>query len=119
MRVRSVETTDVTDSRGYPASATSADKGRKVRQADRLGDDDRGAFLVFEAVMSAVLIFTAILFFTGVGRPTDAAEPGGIDLGQNAADILAILKSREFGDRPFNDVNATELGWGWVTRLVD
>jgi hypothetical protein len=81
-----------------------------------LGDDERGMFAVMEAIMVAVLVFTAILFFTGVGRPTDSAEPGGIDLAQNAADILDILRSRTFQGRPFADTAASD---GWVTALVD
>ncbi len=81
-------------------------------------DDEAGAFPVFEAVMVAILIFTAILFFTGVGRPSDPSEAGGIDLAQNAADILSILETREFGSPtavPMQDVGATP---GWVTLLV-
>jgi hypothetical protein len=94
------------------AIARVATTGGQVRRWDA---DDRGTFQVFEAVMVAVLIFTAILFFTTTARPTDPSEPGGIDLSQNAADMLDILKARTFAGAPFADVGATD---GWVTNLV-
>ncbi len=63
--------------------------------ARRLRDDERGALPVFEAIVAGMLVLTAILFLTAVGRPSPAAGESGIDLGQNAADTLAILRDRD------------------------
>lgn len=69
------------------------------RGARSLRRDDHGAFPVVEAILVAVLVMTAIIFFTSVQRPSNAAEEGGIDLSQSAADTLALLKAKEFGIR--------------------
>lgn len=58
-------------------------------------DDDRGAFLVFEAVLVAVFIFTAVLFVTSLQRPTEDLERGDVNLGLIASDTLRVLQSRD------------------------
>lgn len=75
----------------------------------RLRHDDAGVFPVVEAILVAVLVMTAIIFFTSVQRPTTAAEEGGIDLGQVAADTLQLMQS---------SVQGTETFEGWATNLT-
>lgn len=58
--------------------------------------DEEGSFLVLEAILVALLVLTAILFFTNVQRPSAGAGEGGLDLGQVAADTLQILQQRTF-----------------------
>ncbi|MEA3144262.1 MAG: hypothetical protein QOG31_1586 [Thermoplasmata archaeon] len=58
--------------------------------------DEGGAFPVVEAILVAVLVLTAILFFTSVQRPTKGAESRGQDLGQVATDTIGILQRRTF-----------------------
>lgn len=52
--------------------------------------------LVVEAILVAILVLTAVLFFTSVQRPTAGAESQGVDLGQVATDTLGILQRRAF-----------------------
>lgn len=56
--------------------------------------DDDGAFLVFEAVLVAVFIFTAILFVTSIQRPTADLERSDVSLAVVAADTLQVLEDR-------------------------
>jgi hypothetical protein len=74
-----------------------------------LRDDERGSFVVLEAILVAMLILTAILFFTSVQRPSTGADQGGIDLAQVAADTLSILKVRTIDGQSFE---------GWVTNAT-
>ncbi len=57
--------------------------------------DENATMAVFEAIIAGMMILTAILFLTAIGRPTPASGQGGIDLGQNAADTLSILRDRD------------------------
>ena len=77
-----------------------------------LRQDEAGSFLVVEAILVAVLILTAILFFTSVQRPLAGSEERGIDLGQVATDSLGILQRRDFGDTAPTDPE------GWVAKVV-
>src|ERR1041385_5687437 len=82
---------------------------RRVRTLRR---DAGGAMPVLEAILVAVLVLTAIIFFTSAQRPTTGAEQGGIDLAKVAADTLQIMQARNFtGTGPANP----EV---WVTRLA-
>jgi hypothetical protein len=67
-----------------------------IRPHRDLGDDDVGSFIVLEAILVALLVLTAILFFTSVQRPSTGSDQGGIDLGRVAADTLSILETRSF-----------------------
>src|SRR5688572_11526763 len=75
----------------------------------RLGDDERGSFMVLEAILVALLVLTAILFITSVQRPSTGADQGGLDLGQVAADTLSILQVRSFNGDAFDT---------WITDLA-
>ena len=66
-------------------------------------------FPVIEAVLVAIIILTAILFFTSVQRPTTAADSGGLDLGRMSADTLRILSTRTFEGKDLET---------WVTDVV-
>lgn len=66
------------------------------RRHRRLADDERGSFMVLEAILVALLVLTAILFFTSVQRPSTGTDQGGLDLAQVAADTLSILQTRSF-----------------------
>lgn len=82
----------------------------KANRAGRsLAGDEAGAFPVVEAILVAVIVLSAILFFTSIQRPTTGSEVGGLDLGQFAADTLQVLESREFNDLSYPD---------WVTELA-
>jgi hypothetical protein len=84
--------------------------GRAVRPAVlRFSDDDRGAFMVLEAILVALLVLTAILFFTSLQRPTTGSDQGGLDLGQVSADTLQILQVRQFSGQTLE---------GWVTNAM-
>lgn len=74
--------------------------------------DDGGAFLVVEAILVAVLVLTAVLFFTSVQRPQAASEARGVDLGQVATDTLGILQRRAFTNATTGDPE------GWVTKVL-
>lgn len=93
-------------------------QGRPTRILFR--DDDRGMFPVFEAIMVALLVLTAILFFTSVQRPTTGNDVGGIDLAQVAADTLQILQVREFDVATGSTPNCCdELTYEeWLENLV-
>src|SRR5687767_2555861 len=75
----------------------------------RFGDDDRGSFMVLEAILVALLVLTAILFLTSVQRPSTGTDQGGLDLAQVSADTLSILRVRTFNGDPFDT---------WVTKLA-
>lgn len=85
--------------------------GRPARPV--LGRDDAGSFLVLEAILVALLVLTAIIFFTNVQRPSTGAGEGGLDLGQVASDTLSILQLRTFtvsgSPQTFN---------GWITNAT-
>lgn len=74
--------------------------------------DEAGSFLVVEAILVAVIILTAILFFTSVQRPQAATEARGVDLGQVATDTLSILQRRNFGGVSPADPE------DWVTKVL-
>lgn len=57
--------------------------------------DEAGALPVFEAIIAGMLVLTAILFLTAIGRPGPGGGQSGIDLAQNAADTLGILRDRD------------------------
>jgi hypothetical protein len=92
------------------------------RAARSLPADDAGAFPVVEAILVAVLVLTAIIFFTSVQRPSQSAEEGGIDLSQSAADTLALLKAKEFditAGTPAPPYSGNDLTFDqWFTNLV-
>ena len=84
--------------------------GRAVRPPVlRFADDERGAFMVLEAILVALLVLTAILFFTSLQRPTTGSDQGGLDLGQVSADTLQILQVRQFSGQTLE---------GWVTNAT-
>lgn len=83
-------------------------KGR-IRDTHRLDADERGSLMVLEAILVALLVLTAILFFTSVQRPSTGTDQGGIDLGQVAADTLAILEVRTIEGQTFE---------GWITNAT-
>ncbi|MEA3203800.1 MAG: hypothetical protein QOI63_1479 [Thermoplasmata archaeon] len=72
----------------------------------------------------AVLVLTAILFFTSVQRPTSGSESRGQDLGQVATDTLGILQRRQFtvlqdAACPAATPPAVPLDLeGWATRVL-
>ncbi|HUR62056.1 MAG TPA: hypothetical protein VM286_06800 [Candidatus Thermoplasmatota archaeon] len=74
--------------------------------------EEAGSFLVVEAILVAVIILTAILFFTSVQRPTAGSEARGVDLGQVATDTLGILQRRNFTGGSSPDVEE------WVTKVL-
>ncbi|MEO6667331.1 MAG: hypothetical protein ABIO65_11245 [Nitrospiria bacterium] len=74
-----------------------------------LGGDERGSLMVLEAILVAMLVLTAILFFTSVQRPSTGSDQGGLDLGQVAADTLSILEVRTIEGQSFE---------GWVTNTT-
>jgi hypothetical protein len=76
-----------------------------------LRQDDAGSFLVLEAILVALLVLTAILFFTSVQRPSTGGGEGGLDLGQVAADTLQILQQRTFSVG-----GQTQTFNGWITN---
>ncbi len=81
----------------------------------RILADERAAFPVFEALMVALIVFSAILFLTSLQRPTVGQETLGIDLGDFAADTLDVLVSHTFDD-PFG---SGELAYHqWMDLLV-
>lgn len=65
--------------------------------------------MVLEAILVALLVLTAILFFTSVQRPSTGTDQGGLDLAQVSADTLAILQVRTFNGDAFGT---------WVTELA-
>jgi len=80
-----------------------------------LRKDIAAAFPVFEAILVAVLVFTAVLFFTSVQRPSVSKEQLGIDLGRIASDTLDILESRTFDDPDGGDKLALD---DWINRTL-
>ena len=60
-----------------------------------LSRDEAGALPVFEAIIAGMLVLTAILFLSAIGRPGPGGGQSGIDLAQNAADTLRILRDRD------------------------
>lgn len=83
---------------------------RGTRHVRRLGADEQGSFVVLEAVLVAMLVLTAILFFTTVQRPSGGADQGGLDLAAVAADTLQLLQARSFVGQDLESwiVNVTE-----------
>ncbi|HJQ92818.1 MAG TPA: hypothetical protein VJ874_00875 [Candidatus Thermoplasmatota archaeon] len=75
----------------------------------RFGGDDEGSFMVLEAILVALLVLTAVLFFTSVQRPSTGPDQGGLDLAQVSADTLAILRVRTFNGDSFD---------AWMTKLA-
>jgi hypothetical protein len=65
-----------------------------------------------EAILVAVLVLTAVLFFTSVQRPTGGGESRGLDLGPVASDTLGILQRRTFTTEATGDPE------GWVTKVL-
>ncbi len=55
----------------------------------RLREDDGGAIQAFEAVFAAIIILTALIFFSLVQRPAAPEKSTGLDLEQIATDALA------------------------------
>jgi len=84
-----------------------------LRRRRPLPDDVARRFPVLEAILVAVLVLTAILFFTSVQRPSTGSEQGGIDLAKVSADTLAILRARTF------TINGgSQTLEGWVTNVT-
>ncbi len=52
--------------------------------------------MVVEAVLVAVIILTAILFFTSVQKPARSGQEGSSNLGRVASDTLGILTRKSF-----------------------
>lgn len=77
-----------------------------------LRDDDRGSFLVLEAILVALLVLTAILFFTNAQRPSTGGSEGGLDLAQVSADTLQILQQRSF-----TISSQVQTFNGWITNV--
>lgn len=101
----------------------------------RLASDDAGALPVVEAILAAIIILAAILYFTQARRPASGAETAGVDLRQTAADNLQILRTKTFtvcdgtgvaascvdtcpASSPAPPVGALNLT-AWVTSAVD
>lgn len=80
------------------------------RHGRRLDGDERGSFIVLEAILVAALVLTAILFFTSIQRPTTGSEAGGLDLARYAADTLQLLQVHDFEGKEFEE---------WVTILAE
>lgn len=95
--------------RAGPLAASRARRGT-------FGDDERGSFVVLEAILVALLVLTAILFFTSVQRPSTGTDQGGLDLGQVAADTLSILEVRTF--TVTNGTSALKDLEDWVTNAT-
>lgn len=90
------------------------------RHGRSLGSDETGAFPVVEAILVAVIVLSAIIFFTSIQRPTTGSEVGGLDLGQFSADTLQVLEAHEFDDLPYPDwVTAVATGVNPATGAVD
>lgn len=66
------------------------------RRAPTRQGGEEGVFAVVEAILVAVLVLTAVLFFTSVQRPTKGSESRGQDVGQVATDTLGILRTHQF-----------------------
>lgn len=58
----------------------------------RLSPDDVAAVQAFEAVLAAIIVLTALVFFALVQRPAAPEVTTGLDLEQSAADALALLR---------------------------
>lgn len=71
-------------------------QARRPRHRPSLLGDEGGSFVVLEAVLVAMLVLTAILFFTTVQRPSSGQDQGGLDLAQVSADTLRALQVRTF-----------------------
>ncbi|HUR64585.1 MAG TPA: hypothetical protein VM241_08905 [Candidatus Thermoplasmatota archaeon] len=110
-----------------PRIARKTPSVRGIRQIrGSIRRDEAGAFPVVEAILVAVLVLTAILFFTSVQRPTTGGESRGQDLGQVATDTLGILQRRQFNivaapgcpASPAPPAGAQDLE-AWMTRVLD
>ncbi|MEA3165935.1 MAG: hypothetical protein QOJ26_804, partial [Thermoplasmata archaeon] len=96
-------------------------------RARTLETDETGAMLVVEAVLVAMLVLTAILFFISSQRPTAAEDTGGVDLATIATDTLNILETRSFQvlcvsaqnpSGPTNECEKVCAGNGLVTNAA-
>ncbi len=88
---------------------------RRPKRKGSLGADEDGVFMVVEAVLVAVIILTAIIFFTSVQRPVRSGQEGSTNLAQIAADALGALRETTFPDPaggPVLDLRA------WATRVA-
>lgn len=56
--------------------------------------NDDGAVHVFEAVITGMLVITAILFMTALSKPESSEAGSGVDLARLADDTLQILQTR-------------------------
>ncbi|MHB1261557.1 MAG: hypothetical protein ACYC2H_07555 [Thermoplasmatota archaeon] len=90
-------------------------KGPTLRRS-RFDADERGSLMVLEAILVALLVLTAILFFTSVQRPSTGSDQGGLDLGQVAADTLAVLRARTM---TVGGQSQTLEGWVWNATRGD
>lgn len=86
-----------------------------MRTGGRRGDE-AGTVQVFEAFLVAILVFTAMIFYTSVQRPTSGQDVLGIDLGRIAADTLDILQTRTVEDpaSPTQDLPMET----WLNRTI-
>lgn len=86
---------------------------RRIRRAARrrsLGQDEEATtMLVVEAILSAIIVLTAVVFLTSIGAPTTEQGATGIDLGRIAGDSLGILLAREAEDPTLYDNRLEEI----------
>lgn len=82
----------------------------------RFEAEEGGSLMVLEAILVALLVLTAILFFTSVQRPSTGVDQGGLDLGQVAADTLAVLRARTVS---VGGQSQTLEGWVWNATRGD
>lgn len=96
--------------------AVSASSRRSPRNRS-LRHDESGVFVVVEAVLVAVVVLTAILFYTSVQRPVRSGSQGSADLGQVSADLLSILRRHDVRD-PEDPTGPKLPMQSWVTRIM-
>ena len=82
--------------------------------AGRAGDRETAAFPLVEAILVALLILSAVLFFTLTQRPSGEAKARGIDLGSISTDTLAILQRKTFTDPDGGTLTLEQ----WVNRTM-
>lgn len=97
--------------RQEPATLPAGD-GTPVQTARRssfMASDEDGVIHVFEAIITGVIVLTAILFMTALSGPSSSEGATSIDLGRIAGDTLAILQARPAEDPASYDSRLEEI----------